>query len=244
MIKSEFDILSKDFNVYGVFLYGSQNYGLSTEESDVDTKAIILPSFHDLVLKQPVSKVMDFEWGECDVKDIREMMKSYKKQNVNFIETLFTDYFYVNPRYQSFHDELLSLREEIAHLDEHRAIDCFNGLLMQSKKRLFQYTEKTAPEILRYGYHRKSLMNICKCYSMLWRYIEGLPYKEVLDCHELINVRDAVIPLEDVKSFVESIDGQAREMIKAAYKTVKPRNDDLSYWLDEWMIRLLCNCNL
>ena len=29
-------------------LYGSQNYGLATPESDVDTKVWLMPSFHDL----------------------------------------------------------------------------------------------------------------------------------------------------------------------------------------------------
>ena len=30
--------------IIGVFLYGSQNYGFATEESDIDSKAIIIPS--------------------------------------------------------------------------------------------------------------------------------------------------------------------------------------------------------
>lgn len=42
--------------VVGVFLQGSQNYGLDYKDSDVDTKAVLLPSFKDIVLnKQPIS---------------------------------------------------------------------------------------------------------------------------------------------------------------------------------------------
>ena len=38
--------------IFGIFLYGSQNYGLDTENSDVDTKAIIIPTIEDLCQKK------------------------------------------------------------------------------------------------------------------------------------------------------------------------------------------------
>ena len=41
----------KEENILGIFAYGSQNYNLDTENSDWDTKAIIVPSFRDLVLE-------------------------------------------------------------------------------------------------------------------------------------------------------------------------------------------------
>lgn len=40
----------------GLFLQGSQNYNLDYEGSDIDTKAIMLPSFSDFVLNaKPLS---------------------------------------------------------------------------------------------------------------------------------------------------------------------------------------------
>ena len=48
--------LSLGYNVLGVFLQGSQNYHLDYAGSDIDTKAIIIPTLDDIVLnKQPVS---------------------------------------------------------------------------------------------------------------------------------------------------------------------------------------------
>ncbi|MBQ5919289.1 MAG: nucleotidyltransferase domain-containing protein [Lachnospiraceae bacterium] len=77
----------------GVFLYGSQNYGLSTEDSDVDTIAIVLPNEYDLYFSRPLTKELHLENGEhCVVKDIREILNEFKKQNVNFLEILVTDY--------------------------------------------------------------------------------------------------------------------------------------------------------
>ena len=73
--------------ILGVFLYGSQNYNIATEESDVDTIAILIPSFEDLVLETPISKEIRFKNGEhCVAKDIREIVKQWKKQSLNFLE--------------------------------------------------------------------------------------------------------------------------------------------------------------
>ena len=39
-------------NVMGVFLYGSQNYGINTPTSDVDTKAILIPSINKICAQE------------------------------------------------------------------------------------------------------------------------------------------------------------------------------------------------
>ena len=80
--------------ILGVFAYGSMNYGTYIKGiSDVDTKAILIPSFGDLILREPISKEIHLANGEhCEVKDIRELVKMFKKQNINFLEILYTDY--------------------------------------------------------------------------------------------------------------------------------------------------------
>lgn len=104
----------------GVFLYGSQNYGISTENSDVDTKAILIPSIEDLCLKKPVSREIKFDNEEhCEIKDIREMIKMFKKQNINFIEILYTDYCLINPKYNRIWREyFINKREYISHISK------------------------------------------------------------------------------------------------------------------------------
>lgn len=86
----------------GLFLQGSQNYDLDYEGSDIDTKVIVLPSFTDFVLnRKPVSTTHIMENNEhLDFKDIRLMFDCIKKQNVNFVEILFTRYMILNPKYE------------------------------------------------------------------------------------------------------------------------------------------------
>ncbi len=69
-IQSHYDELVKlGFNVVGVFLYGSQNYELDYEGSDVDSKAIVLPTLEDIILNKPAtSKTLSMSnGGQCDV---------------------------------------------------------------------------------------------------------------------------------------------------------------------------------
>ena len=42
--------------IVGVFLQGSQNYGLDYEGSDVDTKLIVVPTFKDICLNKYFSR--------------------------------------------------------------------------------------------------------------------------------------------------------------------------------------------
>ena len=68
--------------ILGTFLYGSQNYQVDTPESDVDTITILIPSFEDLVFGEYVSKELVMPAGtheHCIVKDIREIVKQWKK---------------------------------------------------------------------------------------------------------------------------------------------------------------------
>ena len=109
-------------NVLGVFLYGSQNYNLATENSDVDTVAIIIPTFSDLCLRSPISKELNIDGEHCNVKDIREYMKMIRKQNINFTETLFTEYCWVNPKYKTIWDLFTSQKNNLVQIDPDRAI--------------------------------------------------------------------------------------------------------------------------
>lgn len=233
ILKKEYTVLAGCYEVFGVFLYGSQNYGLASDSSDIDTKAIVVPSFSDLVHGKPVSKTVSFEYGECDVKDIREIMNSYKKQNVNFIETLFTEYRFVAPKYEELYREIADRNEMIAHYDEHRALDCFNGLMMQAKKRLLHRTEKTEEEIEKYGYHRKSLMNISKYQKMAEKYISGEDYRTVLYSPECSVYRYEVMPAGEAVGLAESLDRKMHEAIES-YQP-KPVDEELGVWLDNWV---------
>lgn len=106
-------------SLMGVFLYGSQNYGIQTSNSDIDAKAIIIPSLINIAaLKKPISKEYHYNDAHIEVKDIRLMIEMFYKQNMNFLEILFTDYYLINPEYKTDWETILSYRDKLAYFDE------------------------------------------------------------------------------------------------------------------------------
>ena len=158
--------------ILGTFLYGSQNYQVDTSESDVDTITILIPSFEDLVFGEYVSKELVMPAGtheHCIVKDIREIVKQWKKQSLNFLEILFTDYYILNPTFQKEWDEILKEREFIARMDLNKAIKAIYG---QAKHTYLQ--DKT---------DKKKQANALRMFFFLQDLPLWKPYKECMTSH-------------------------------------------------------------
>ena len=141
----------------GLFLQGSQNYNLDYEGSDIDTKAIMLPSFSDFVLNaKPLSTTHIMENNEhVDFKDIRLMFDCIKKQNVNFVEILFTPYSIINPEYADLFQPVLDAREEIARYNNYAGMNCIMGMALEKQKAMEHPYPATMDKI-----------EACGCYSL------------------------------------------------------------------------------
>ena len=116
--------------IVGVFLQGSQNYGLDYEGSDIDTKLIVVPSFADICLnRKPISTTHVRENNEhTDWKDVRLYMETFRKQNLNFLEILFTEFYIINPMYKEEWMRLVANRERIARMNPFRAVKSMKGI--------------------------------------------------------------------------------------------------------------------
>ena len=168
-------------NIIGIFSVGSHNYGLNTSGSDMDTKCIIVPSLKDISLNhKPDSKTLHLPNNEqCDIKDIRAYMDCFTKQNINFMEILFSEYKVVNSTYEDQWDRLVEAREEIARMNPSRALQTMLGVA-RNKKRLYMYMRNDHIEDKLLGYNPKDLYQFLRIYYFTEAYLKGLPYKECL----------------------------------------------------------------
>ena len=170
--------------VLGVFLQGSWNYGLDfcDENSDVDTKCIVLPSFEDVCLnKKPVSCTHILENGEhLDAKDLRLYMDCFRKQNVNFVEILFTDYKVVNSKYEAQWARLVDAREQVGRYDVKRALNCLTGMCYEKDKALTHPYPTLVEKLEKYGYDGKQLSHCMRVYHFMGLYLAGVPYEKCL----------------------------------------------------------------
>lgn len=110
--------------IVGLWCQGSQNYGLDTPNSDLDTKLLVTPSFKSLALNQQavsVTHVLDNN-EHLDAKNIRLYVNCFYKQNLNFLEILFTPYFIINPVYEAQWNRLVEAKESIARMNPARGL--------------------------------------------------------------------------------------------------------------------------
>lgn len=187
-----YDYIKDKFEVVALFLQGSQNYGLDvySEEymSDIDTKAIVLPSFDDFILgKEPVSHTIVLENEEhIDVKDIRVMFNMFKKANISYIELLYTDYFIINEKYKDIVKNLMSIRQTI--IDYPRLCKACYGMTLEKRKALCHPYPTIKWKIDKWGFDGKQLSHLMRLYYFL---------NDLRDKGEL--VKDIFYPSEEYK---------------------------------------------
>ena len=165
-----------------VALQGSQNYGLAYEDSDVDTKALIVPTFKDIVFnKRPVSTTHVRENDEhIDFKDVRFMVQSWRKQNINFIEVLFTNWMWVNPKYEQTVKTLINNSELIARYNPYAAVKCMKGMALEKYHALEHPYPSKVDVLAQNGYDPKQLHHIFRMKDFLWKYIAEESYVDCL----------------------------------------------------------------
>ena len=168
--------------IVGIFLQGSQNYGLELPTSDVDTKLIVVPTFQDIALNsKPVSTTHVRENDEhIDFKDIRLYMETFRKQNLNFLEILFTDYYIINPLYAEQWNRLVEAREQIAHMNPYRAIKSMKGIALE-KYHAMEHPYPTKLDLIeKYGFDGKQVHHLIRVNDYLTRFIAGEKYEACL----------------------------------------------------------------
>lgn len=170
------------YNYFFVAHQGSWNYDLGYEGSDVDTKALIIPKFEDFCLQRPaISTTHVLENDEhIDLKDFREMLKNFWKQNINFLEVLFSEYVVVNEEYREEYERLIALRERIAHFNQQAAIKCMHGMAMEKFAALEHPYPAQKEVVEKYGYSGKQLHHLCRMRAFMIGYGEGLSFEKCL----------------------------------------------------------------
>lgn len=158
------------YKVIFIALYGSQNYNLSTEESDFDWYVAVEPTFEDFVFNRgSISKEIQYLYGMITIKDVRDMFQMIKKGGSNFLEILFTDYYYINKKYEDDWNMMREAAEKIARNNEYSTIRSYIGI---------------AGNIIDRVVGNKSCYRILTCANQITSYINGDSFKKVMtsDC--------------------------------------------------------------
>lgn len=214
--------------IVGLFLQGSQNYGLDYEGSDIDTKLILTPTLEDIIFnRRPVSTTHVMENEEhLDAKDIRLYIQTFRKQNLNFLEILFTEFKIVNPQYEKMWNVLVEHREEIARYNEYQAIKSMKGIAMEKYHAMkHPYPSKLAL-IENHGYDGKQVHHLIRVEDYIDRYIRGHSYESCLKpshgkIPRMMEYKRQEIPLDIAEIEAKAAIDHVIEMADAFAETVE-----------------------
>lgn len=214
------------YEIVGLFLQGSQNYDLHYENSDIDSKAILLPKFNDFVLNNKmVSTTHILENNEhIDHKDIRLMFDCFKKQNINFVEILFTKYKIINPKYESFMQKLFDNNELIARYNNYASVNCISGTSMEKYKALEHPYPSLIDKIEKFGFDPKQLHHIMRLNEFIKRYLAGEKYSDCLISNNreyLIKTKKGIHSLEEAREIAKRLSDETHR-IKTDYMNNNP----------------------
>lgn len=170
------------YNVLYIGLYGSQNYNVDDELSDIDAKAIILPTLHDIVFRKVTSITIECENGSIDIKDLITFYDVIKKGNFSYIESIDTKYSigdkYIKDLFKQFRPSLKSIL----------------GAMHEKRKALTHEYPSKKEEFEKWGFDPKQYHHIVRLLDLLeYNYMNNdsksyLAYDEVIS-QQMINLK-------------------------------------------------------
>lgn len=233
--------------ILGIFLQGSQNYKLDYENSDIDTKLIVIPSFEDICFnKKPKSHTHVRENDEhIDFKDIRLMFQTFRKQNVNFVEILFTEFKIINPEYEDLWNKLIEHKEELARYNEFNAVKCMKGMALEKFHALKHEYPSKVEVLAKYGYDPKQLHHLVRFNYFLKDYLSGKDYGKCLITNkanrkELIDIKKGKYSLTEAEKIAEDNLEEIKKIADDFTNThLSENNEDMDKLLDKIQIQVI-----
>ena len=215
-VQMHFDLASEHYGAnapWVTMLYGSQNYHLDTEESDVDTKTMLFPTLKDVVLNRKMVST-DLQAPDLslnNVKDYRAMFQNYLKGNVNFLETLFTDHYVVTDRHrwaERVFLELRTQREMVAGYQPVRLMQMAAGMADQKYHAMEHKYESKAEVLAKYGYDPKQLHHLCRLPVFMRDFMNTGKFGTALFPEErarqyLLSLKTNPLPLKEARELKE-----------------------------------------
>lgn len=153
---------------------GSHNYNLQDDNSDVDWKVYVAPTFDDLYDGVTFSKSTITLEKDVDTHDIRKLPLLLWKANLNFIEPLFSyQTVFCHSRASDKIREIFALKDDIVRMNLPVFYRAGIGTFEQKMSKLRDGTSGTAHLVKQHGYDTKQALHAWRMLDVLTRFHEN-----------------------------------------------------------------------
>lgn len=161
---------------FGIFLFGSQNYGMDSEKSDFDAACFLFPPKEE-------DPFMDLDFiyldsgEEIDLYDARHLLFGMCEGSILLLEFLYTDNFIINPKYTELWN---NIRENKTHFIKENVGNVLKGIQDHTQINMRYFIEQSgAPNLLtKEKYYLKPVIHLIRMNNML-QHIEQKDYANV-----------------------------------------------------------------
>lgn len=202
--------------ILGVFVYGKANYGFAEKLEDVEAMACYLPTFEELCGARPKTFALQTDKIKIKITDLRLVLGLARQQVGTVIETVFTDYYVINPEYQKiFTDYIYVNREVMFHCNKAARVS-------QSVEAAFRYIDdyKTTKD-------RNSLFNACRHRIATRLYLNGTSIENCINLKKDYHITYLWGILDgSIEPDLQEIEDDLLEMKKTSEKFVVNKADE------------------
>ena len=224
-----------EYRIVGIFYQGSGNYGLDYEDSDVDTKCVLAPSLKELAESKMTSKTFIRDNDEhIDFKDIRAMLETFRKSNLNFLEILYTKYYIINPIYEEEWNKLIEARDEIVSMNLPSLIKSMKGIASEKYHAMEHRYPSRIEWIDKFGYDPKQLHHLFRMEEFMHRWVSGESFEKCLiaqtpEWH--IEVKKGKYDLYEARQLSKSVMARLEAIYKSYLETCNQDINESMYKL-------------
>ena len=224
--------LSEEYDIVYMGLYGSQNYNLDTEESDIDVKCFVMPNFSNIYERTMISKEVPTSYGIADVKDIRLLPELIGKCGLTYLEAFITDYYVVGNNQAA-----ITLIQELRRMVNIFINDHSHLLAMVIK----QVANNKIKEVIKNPSKKKELAHIRRLELVLQKLDADLNFKEALfltdnEREDILAIKKVLMPELALNFYLSN--NKIDTYYKSLAATIAPINRmDVTEYLDKEIYR-------
>ena len=169
--KQQIDTCNNNF--IGLFLYGSQNYGLSHKNFDYDFICLVIDTDNGMPFN-----IVRYKYSQIKIYNLGILRNYLVKGDLECLEILTTEYNYLNPVYEDIVKDLCK------SIDAFTSDDKVKEALSKKLKEHIEYLEYITKKELGFFYNKKRLYWAIRVKEQLQQMLAGKSFTESLHCPE------------------------------------------------------------
>ena len=170
------------------------------------------------------------------------MFNCFRKQNLNYVEILFSDQVIISGRFYKETVILLSHALDIAHYNETAAVNCMMGIIYRYYKHLFIPFESRPELYKKFGYDPKALYHMYRVMNQLILYLarqKNYLYFDNSTRNVLLDMKEGKYTKKQVEELAENCLSRTAEIVNKSMKDLRPKDKKVDELLLDLQYQIL-----